>query len=260
VTSSPIAIVRGVPDTFDRALAIDPPAEPIDVARARVQHAGYVAALRGLGVEIVELAADAALPDCCFVEDTAVIAGGVALITRPGAPSRRAETAAVRAVIAGRMPVAETAEPATLDGGDCLLSGRRLYIGLSSRTNPAGIARAREVFGPAGIEVIAVAMPPALHLKSVCSPLGDDAVLVAQGMLPPGTFAARVLEVPADEAVAANAVCVGAAALIAAGCPATAALVAAAGFTPHPLDTSELRKADGALTCLSIIVASEPRG
>jgi dimethylargininase len=254
VTASWLAIVRGVPETFDRALAMHAPAEPIDVARARAQHAGYVAALRALGVELVELPADPALPDCCFVEDTAVIAEGVALITRPGAASRRGETAAVRAALAGRMPIHEMAEPATLDGGDCLLAGRRLHIGLSSRTNAAGVARAREVFGPAGIDVIPVAMPPALHLKSVCSPLGDRAVLVAQGMLPPGTFAARELSVPAAEAVAANVVTIGRAALVAAGCPATAALVEAAGFAAHPVDTSELRKADGALTCLSILV------
>ncbi|HTM19498.1 MAG TPA: N(G),N(G)-dimethylarginine dimethylaminohydrolase [Kofleriaceae bacterium] len=248
-----VAIVRGVPGSFTRALRAEPVA--IDVGRAQEQHAGYVAALRACGAEVVELAADDRLPDCCFVEDTAVVAGGVALITRPGAASRRAEVDAVRAVLAARMPVEEMAAPATLDGGDCLRLGRTLYIGRSARSNAEGIARARAVFAAVGTTVIEVPFAGALHLKSLCSPLGDRAVLAAAGALPPGTFgAAPVIEVPAAEAHAANAACIGDAAVIAAGCPATAALVAAAGYRPVPVDTSELRKADGALTCLSILL------
>jgi dimethylargininase len=250
-----VAIVRGVSAGFARALAAVPPDPPIDVARARAQHAGYVAALRRAGAEVIELPADDALPDCCFVEDTAVIAGGVALLARPGAPARQAEPAAVRAALAARLPVHEMTAPATLDGGDCLRLGRRLHVGRSARTSAAGAARAREVFAPAGVEVIEVPVEGALHLKSVCSPLGDDVVLVAEGALPPGTFAgAREIVVPAAEAPAANAVVIGRTALVAAGFPETARLVAAAGFEVIPVDTSEMRKADGALTCLSILV------
>lgn len=250
-----VAIVRGVPISFAGALCAVPADPPIDAARARAQHAGYVEALRRAGAEIVALPADDATPDCCFVEDTAVIAGGIALLARPGAPSRQAEPAAVRAALAARLPVAEMTAPATLDGGDCLRLGRRLYIGRSARTGAAGAARAREVFGPAGIEVIEVPVEGALHLKSVCSPLGDDTVLVAEGALPPGTFhGARELVVPAAEAPAANVVTIGRVALVAAGFPSIARIVAAAGFEPVAVDTSEMRKADGALTCLSILV------
>ncbi len=249
-----LAIVRGVPASFSRALAAAVPPEPIDVDRARRQHADYLAALRTCGAEVVELPADESLPDCCFIEDTAVVAGGVALITRPGAASRRREPDAVRPVLAARMPVEEMVEPATLDGGDCLLLGRTLYVGRSGRTNAAGAARARQVFGHAGITVVEVPVTGALHLKSVCSPLGDDLVVVAPGALPPGTFDAHVLEVPAGEPAGANLVTIGRSAVIAAGCPETARLVDAAGWRPVPVDTSELRKADGALTCLSLIV------
>jgi dimethylargininase len=277
-----IALVRSVPSTFARALVARPPAVPIDVARARAQHAAYVEALRSLGFEVVEIPADDSLPDCVFIEDTAVVARGAALLARSGAESRRGETAAVapalracmarmafpqkkrsrvpapaaRSRLAARGELHRMESPATLDGGDCLLLGDALYAGLSARTNAAGVARLAEVFGPRGIDVRAVAMPPgALHLKSVCSSLGDDVVLVAAGTLPAGTFpGARVLPVPAAEAHAANAVACAGAAIMAPGCPRTRDLVEAAGFRAVPVDTSELAKADGALTCLSILI------
>jgi dimethylargininase len=251
----PVVIVRGVPLSFASALSAAPPDPPIDVARARAQHAGYVAALRRLGADVIELPADEACPDCVFVEDTAVIAGGIALLARPGAASRQAEPAAVHAALAARLPVETMEAPATLDGGDCARLGRTLYIGRTARTSAAGAARARTVFGRVGVDVIEVPVTGALHLKSVCSPLGDDAVLVADGALPRGTFrGVRELIVPADEAPAANVVVIGRAALVAAGFPRAAQLVADAGFEPVIVDTSEMRKADGALTCLSIVL------
>ncbi len=250
-----VAIVRAVPSSFAAALAAVPPDPPIDVARARAQHADYVAALRGLGVQVIELPADEACPDCVFVEDTAVIAGGVALLTRPGAPTRQAESAAVRDALAQLLPLETMTAPATLDGGDCLRLGNRLYVGRTARSSAAGAARAREVFARVGVEVIEVPVSGALHLKSVCSPLGDDTVLIAEGALPAGCFGgAREVIVPAAEAAAANVVVIGRAALVAAGFPRAARLVADAGFEPVPVDTAEMRKADGALTCLSIIV------
>jgi dimethylargininase len=248
-----VAIVREVSASFDRALASVAPEPPIDVARARAQHAAYVAALRAAGAEVVVLPAEDALADACFVEDCAVVAGGVALIARPGAASRCDEPPAVRAAIAARMPVRDMTAPATLDGGDCLRLGARLYVGRSTRTNAEGIAQARAVFGEVGVEVIEVEVRDALHLKSACSPLGDDAVLLAEGTLPPGTFgAARVLSVP--ELAAANVVVVGRHALVPAGFASAARAVAAAGLTPLAVDNSELRKADSALTCMSILL------
>src|SRR5689334_8649139 len=166
------------------------PDPPLDVARARAQHAAYVAALRTAGAEVVAVAPADDLPDACFVEDCAVVAGGVALIPRLGAPSRRAEPPAVRAAIAARIPVRDMDAPATLDGGDCLLLGKRLFIGRSARTNAAGAAHARAVFGEVGVEVIEVEVGRWLHLKSACSPIDDNTVLVAEGALPAGTFGA----------------------------------------------------------------------
>ncbi len=252
-----IALCREVSASFDRALTRHALPAPIDVARARAQHAAYVAALRQAGAEVIVLPAEDAMPDACFVEDTAVVAGGLALVTRPGAPSRQAEPPAVAAALARHVPTETMHAPATLDGGDCLRLGTRLYVGRSARTNAEGLARARAVFAHRGVTVAELPVEGALHLKSVCSPLGDDVVLVAEGALRAGAFGgARELVVPAEEAPAANAVTVGRTALVAAGFPRTARLVAAAGYEVLLVDNSELRKADSALTCLSIVIGS----
>lgn len=249
-----VALVRPVSRSFAQALCEVAPESPLDVDRARGEHAAYVAALRQAGATVVEVPAADELPDACFVEDTAVVAGGLALLTRPGAPSRRDEPAAVREVLSRYLPTTEVHAPATLDGGDCLLLGERLYVGLSARTNGEGVDRAREVFGPRGITVHAVPVRGGLHLKSLCSPLGD-AVLVLDGALPRGTFGgAEELVVPAAEAPAANVVVVGRHALIPAGFPAAARLVTSRGLTPVEVDNRELRKADSALTCLSVLL------
>lgn len=252
-----IAITRAISESFVRALAAVPPDPPIDVARARAQHAAYRAALAAAGAQVIVLPADEEYPDGCFVEDTAVVAGGVALMTRPGAPSRRGEGAAVAAALGRHAELAAMEAPATLDGGDCLRLGRTIYIGRSARTNAAGVARAAEVFGPRGLEVVAVELPPdVLHLKCVCAPLGDDRVLVARGALPAGTFGgAAVIEAPAEEGYAANAVAIGDAVVMSEGFPRTQEALARAGFAVQAVPTTEVRKADGALTCLSILVA-----
>jgi len=247
------AIVRSIPASFVDALATSP--QPIDVALARRQHAAYVAALEAAGATVRWIAAREDCPDSCFVEDIAVIAGGLALVTRPGAPSRRAEVEAVAAVLADCVDVATMAEPATLDGGDCLRLGTTIYVGRSARTNAAGIARLAEVFAPRGYRVVAVDLPPGiLHLKCVATRLDDERVLLARDSLPASTFAAGVVWVPADETYAANAVALGSHAIIAADFPHTHEALLAAGFTVHPVPTSEVRKADGSLTCQSILL------
>jgi dimethylargininase len=249
------ALVRGVPASFAAALTGLPLATPLDPARAQRQHAAYVAALADLGLEVVAVPADEACPDCCFVEDTAVVAGGVALLTRPGAPSRRAEVSVVGAVLARYLPVVRMEAPATLDGGDCLQLGATIYVGRSARTNEAGIAGLEAVFAPRGLRVVPVPMPAGvLHLKTVCSRLADDCMLLAEDTIAPAEFVGvRIISVPAAEAHAANVLAVGRAALVPHDAPETARRVTRAGWTVHPIDTSELRRADGALTCPSIL-------
>jgi dimethylargininase len=251
-----IAIVRGVAGSLATGLSAVPPDPPVDVARARAQHASYVTALRAAGRTIEALPADEAFPDCCFVEDPAVVAGGIALLTRPGAPARQGEPAGVHEALARHVDAVETMDaPATLDGGDCCRLGRTLYIGRTARTNAAGAARAAEVFARVGVGVVEVPVSAALHLKSVCSPIAEDTLLVAEGALDVGFFAgARIITVPAIEAPAANAVVAGEHLLVAAGFPRTREKLEKAGFACAEVDTSELRKLDGALTCLSILI------
>lgn len=257
-----LALTRAIPASFVDALAAVRPEPPIDVALARRQHAAYRAALTALGARVILLDADLAWPDACFIEDTAVVAGGLALITRPGAPSRRAEGAAVAAALAAWMDEVDMAAPATLDGGDCLLLGRTLYVGRSGRTNAAGLARAAEVFAPRGLRVVAVELPAGvLHLKCVCAPLGDDRVLLARGTVPAAVFAGvDPVWVPADEAYAANAVAVGGGIIVSEGFPRTREALERAGFAVHAVPTTEVRKADGSLTCLSILVPGPAPG
>jgi dimethylargininase len=248
------ALTRGIASTMTRALTRDAPVEPIDPERALGQHRAYLAALRAIGLEVIELAGDDRFPDGCFVEDCALVAGGTALIARMGAPSRRGEEAAVAEVLGRKLRLASMNAPATLDGGDCLRVGKRIFIGRSARTNDEGIARAREVFGPLGFEILAVPVDRELHLKSVCSPLDDRRVLLAEGTLPSDAFPdADIIPIDADESIAANAVAHGNRAVIAAGCPKAQRKIEQAGFATVAVDTSEMRKADGALTCLSIL-------
>jgi dimethylargininase len=251
-----IAFVRGVSDGFASALSASPTLK--DAAVARRQHAAYRAALVAAGCEVVDIAGDPVFPDCCFVEDTAVVAGSRVILTRPGAPSRRGEVDAVAAAIAARRPDllrCRLTEPATLDGGDCLRLGKTIYAGLSARTNPAGVRALADAAH--GFTVVAVELPPSvLHLKCVCAPLGDDRVLLARGTLPASTFrGADIVWVPEVEGYAANAVALGRTALAAPGFPQTHDALAAAGFDVVPVETTEFRKADGSLTCLSVIVA-----
>ncbi|HSK00736.1 MAG TPA: hypothetical protein VK932_05820 [Kofleriaceae bacterium] len=259
------ALIRGVPDSFVHALSAAPregASAQIDVRLARAQHAAYRAALEACGAIVTELSADERFPDCVFVEDTAVVAGGpgegaggrLALITRPGAPARRGEIEAVAVELACHLELARIEEPATLDGGDCMWLGQTLYIGRSARTNAAGIARAEAALAPRGYRIVPVELPPGvLHLKCVCSPLGDGRVLLAEGTLPADLFDTGIVWVPAEERYAANAVAVGEHVIAAAEYPRTLAALAAAGLRVHPVPTSEVRKADGSLTCQSLL-------
>jgi dimethylargininase len=248
-----LAITRDVPESFARALAKTPAA--IDVAAARAQHAGYRGALAEAGLTVVNLAADDASPDCCFIEDTAVVAGGVALITCPGAPSRRPEVDPVAVALSAYMPIERMQAPATLDGGDCMLVGTTLYVGRSARTNEAGVARLTDVMQPRGVRVVAIEMSPEiLHLKCVCSSLGDR-VLLAEGSIDPAVFGdAAIVSAPADDPFAGNAVAVGDRVLATADSVRTHAALRAAGYRVIAVATPEMRKADGALTCLSIVL------
>ncbi len=248
------ALVRGVPDSIVAATAAEGTAAAIEPDRARAQHRAYVRALRAEGVEVIALPADERFPDGCFVEDTAVVARGHALVTPSANPQRAGEEGAVAEALAGAGLVVHRMADGVLDGGDVLRVGERFLVGRTARTDAAGARALARVFGPLGFEVVEVAVHSGLHLKCVCSAPRPELVLRA-GLPPAAVLPAGVecLDVPADEAYAANAVGVGGAILVAAGHPGTAAALRGRGDRVVELDNGELRKADGSLTCLSIL-------
>lgn len=248
-----------MPESFAAALTLDRGDPGIDVARARAQHEAYRAALEEAGFGTDVLPPDEAHPDSPFVEDVAVLLSGTALLTRPGAPSRRGEVAAVAAALAGRFPTVQVRAPATLDGGDVLELAGTVFVGRSSRTNEAGIEAVRSAAARAGLGVVPVPVAGVLHLKSAVVRIGEGAVLGRSDAVDPAPFAGLSwVEIPAAERGRASALDLrDGTVLVPESCPATAAAVARAGAQPRAVSVGEFTKADGGLTCLSILWSDE---
>jgi dimethylargininase len=249
------ALLREVPDSFLHALQHTPAL--LDAERARTQHASYATALREAGVRVEVLAADEACPDCCFVEDVALVLSDIrGIVTRPGAASRRSAGPPVTAALAsGSLTLTQLEAPATLDGGDVLRAGARLFVGVSSRTNREGVAQLTGQAGAAGLSVVPVTLGQGLHLKSVVTLLDPGSVVLLRGALDAAPFHDAGLEpVVVDEPAGANVLALGARVLVSAAAPRTADALSSRGHDVRAVDVSELHKADGALTCLSLRV------
>lgn len=232
---------------------------PIDFARIERQHADYVSTLRATGLDVVELPALPAHPDSVFVEDAVVVLNDLAILTRPGTPSRLDEPAHLRPALASLgLRIAALGAPATLDGGDVLRIGRRLYVGQGTRTNAAGIAQLAEIAATLGYDVIAVPLGPSLHLKTAITALDDSTLLVNRAGVDLTAFGAmRTLDVDPREPFAANVLRMPHALVVNAAFPVTRALVenhaTAHGVRVHAVDIGEFGKAEAGLTCLSVI-------
>ncbi|HEY7614955.1 MAG TPA: arginine deiminase-related protein [Gemmatimonadales bacterium] len=230
--------------------------EPIDLTRAREQHAGYCAALRAAGAEVRVLPALDELPDAAFVEDTAVVLDEVAVLGAPGVGSRAAEVAAIAATLDAHRPVRRLERPgATLEGGDVLRIGRTLYVGRSRRTNDAGIETLRRQVGPLGYAVRAVSVDGCLHLKTGCSSAADGIVVANPHWVDRRLLEAdglTVVAVAPSEPWAANVLRLGDALLVPTGYPATAARLRSMGLDPVEVEIGEFQKAEAGLTCLSL--------
>jgi len=230
---------------------------PIDVAAARAQHAEYELMLESLGcaVEPVEPAPE--YPDSVFIEDTAVVLDEVAVITRPGAESRRGETAAVERALAPLRPIARITAPGTLDGGDVLVVGHRVYVGRTGRTNDEGITQLRAALAPFGYNVLPVEVTGCLHLKTAVTAVDDHTALVNPAWIDLAALEGLdLIEVDPAEPMAANVVRVGDSLLYGASYPRTRARLEARGYRPVCVDASELAKAEGAVTCCSLVLRS----
>ena len=230
---------------------------PIDLEVARAQHAAYERALTAAGCRVEQLESDASMPDAVFVEDMAIVFDELAVLTRPGAESRRRELPAIAAALAAYRPLQEIEPPATVDGGDVLLAGRHVFVGRSTRTNDAAAMQLRRILGPFGYTVMQTQVRGCLHLKSAVTALGDDRLLVNPAWIDAAAFDGfAVTEVAPEEPSAANVLRLADRVLVAQAYPRTADRIAALGMRVECVDASELAKAEGALTCCSLIVAS----
>jgi dimethylargininase len=228
---------------------------PVDVDLAAVQHAAYVRALEEAGWAIREVPHADALPDSAFVEDTLVVCGGLAVLTRPGAAERRAELAgAEEAAHALGLEIARIEKPGTLDGGDVLQAGATLYAGHGVRTNSEGIRQLGRLVAPRGFAVVPVPVHRVLHLKSAVTALPDGTIVAAdESLLDTSPFAA--LRLVSEEAGSHVVPLGGGVLLMAASAPRSAELFDDLGFDPVVVDIGEFEKMEGCVTCLSVLVS-----
>lgn len=227
---------------------------PIDLSAARAQHAEYERALDQLGVRVIALPELPELPDSVFVEDVALVLDEVAILTRPGAASRRPEVEAMAEALAPFRPLRRLEAPATLDGGDVLRLGRTLYVGRTSRTSDEGIDALRALVAPFGYEVRAVEVAGALHLKTAVTQVSADWILVNPEWVDAHRFEGYdALTVDPGEPFAANAVMANGGVIHSTAFPRTQAMLRAHGLRVVGVDASELAKAEGGVTCCSLL-------
>jgi len=252
-----IAVTRAVSASIVRCQLTHLDRESIDLARAKAQHEIYCDRLTELGCEIRPLPAEPDLPDAVFVEDAAVVLDEIAVLTRPGAVSRRAELPTLAEALRPYRKLAEIEPPATLDGGDVLQVGKSLYVGRSRRSNALAVEQLHKIVSPHGYSVVPVGVDGCLHLKSAVTQVTDDLLLLNGSWVDPEAFPGmHRVEVDPAEAFGANALRVGDAVLHPEAFPRTRHRLEDCRVVVTSLDVSELAKAEGGLTCCSVIFES----
>jgi dimethylargininase len=251
----PIAYTRAVSPTLADCELTHIERQPLDVASAVAEHAAYERLLADLGATMRHLPPEPDLPDAVFVEDTALVLDEIAVIARPGAASRQPETASVAAALADYRPLAHITSPATLDGGDVLVAARRVFVGLSSRTNEAAIEQLVRVLEPLDYEVFPIRFSGCLHLKTAATRVAEDLLLLNPTWVDIDDFPGfRAIEVDPAEPHAANALALGGRVIHPAHHPRTRARLESEGLTVAPVEMSELAKAEAGVTCCSLLV------
>jgi len=249
------AITREVSPRFNDCEITHIERTPIDLETARTQHRAYVNALKELGCNVIELPAEAGMPDSVFVEDTAFILPEVAVITRPGADSRKPETESIIRALSPYLDLVYVREPATVDGGDVLVIGKRIYIGISTRSNREAINQLNDLLCEYGYTVTGVPLQDCLHLKSAVSRVDDQTLLINQAWVATNHFANfDLIEVDPLEPNAANCLPIGDSILFPIAFPKTRSRLEERGYRVMTVDVSELAKAEGAVTCCSLII------
>jgi dimethylargininase len=253
-----IALTRDVSTSINHCELTHATREPIDVELARIQHHQYTTTLSALGCHIIQLPELPLMPDAVFIEDTAVVFAEIAVITRMGAISRCAETPSVAAKLSQYRKLITIETPGTLEGGDVLVLGKHIYVGVSSRSNQEGIRQLQLITSPYGYIVHAVSVTACLHLKSAVSQITEDAVLLNPAWVDPDAFNHLIrLVVDPQEPYAANALRIDTHVIYPTAYPRTMQRLERTGISIIPVDVSELIKAEGAVTCCSLIFTQD---
>lgn len=254
----PVALTRSVPPSIVNCELTHLKRESIDLALAVEQHRRYEETLASLGYTIERLRDLPDLPDSVFVEDAAVVLPELAIITRPGAMSRRPEIASVADALRSYRPLTFIADPGTLDGGDVLVVGSTIYAGESTRTNEEGIRQLAQLTSPYGYEFQALKVSGCLHLKSAVTCVAERSILLNPAWVDSSCFRdLDRIEVHPDEPFAANAVWTGDAVIYSCSYDRTRRRLEETGIDVHAIETDELHKAEGAVTCCSILISAQ---
>ena len=248
------AITRQISPRFQECELTHLDRQPIDLDLARAQHRQYEAALRELGCEVISLPPDSDLPDSIFVEDVALVFDEVAIITRPGADSRKPEIESIARALSPYRTLFTIEAPGTLDGGDVLCVGKTVYVGLSSRSNRSAVEQLQGFLAPYGYTVKGVEVTGCLHLKSAVTQVSDDTLLINPAWVDRTIFGVvHFLEVDENEPSAANAIWIDNAVIYPSSFPKTQQRLQDAGLRLKIVDATEVAKAEGAVTCCSLI-------
>lgn len=252
-----VAITRKISPRFHECELTHLERTPIDIEIARTQHSEYVRALSNLGCRVIELPEEPDLPDSVFVEDTAIILPEVAVVTRPGADSRKAEIDTVARVISEFRQIVKVREPATLDGGDVLILGKNIYIGLSTRSNHSAVDQIQELLYFHGYKVCGVPLRDCLHLKTAVTRVDDQTLLINRDWVDTRPFEGyKWIEVDASEPYAANCLPIKGRIIFPKTYPGTQAKLASNGYEVYVVNVDELAKAEGGVTCCSLIISN----
>jgi dimethylargininase len=227
---------------------------PIDEERARAQHEGYRAALRALGLEVVSLPEEPDLPDSVFVEDAAIVLDEVAVLTRPGADSRKPEVESIARALEPYRQLLRVTAPATLDGGDVLVTGKHIFVGQTLRSNAAAVGQLQMMLNPFGYFVMGVPVTDCLHLKSAVTQVAEDTLLINPAWVDKSNFAGyKFIEVDPSEPFAANALLVEGVLIYSSAYLQTRERLETVGLPILPVEADELSKAEGGVTCCSLV-------
>jgi dimethylargininase len=251
-----LAITRDISPRFNECELTHIDRTPIDLDIARAQHHEYVSALASIGCQILELPAETDLPDSVFVEDIAFILDEVAVITRPGADSRKPETASIIQALTPLRALVQVTAPATVDGGDVLVLGKNIYVGLSTRSNSAAIEQLQNLLGNYGYKIIGAEMTDCLHLKTAVTRVDDKTLLINKNWVSADYFTGYdLIEVDPSEPFAANCLPVNEYIIYPTSFPKTRAKLESRGYKIKSVTVDELAKAEGAVTCCSLIIS-----